>query len=362
MADPTEGLFDGLDRPRPLPGPLRDRLEQQLLSAAGAPETVPLGAELDERLRTTLTDPVAAALADIDGPRGLSPELRGALSRQLVRRRASAQRVLGAAAAAVLVVALAVVLGQSGETAHRTGPSSAAAPTASPLVGADGAAGTVAGGGTGASAGGDTTAGSALSSRGHVPAAAPPGSASAGQAGAAAPATERSAVPVARPDAGPVSGGTTVTVTGHGLSTATQVYFGRRAASSYEVVSDSTIRAVTPPASGPGTVDVVVTLRSGASYRVASAFSYLPPPTVGSLSPTTGSTSGGTWVTVSGTALSRASSVRFGGTEATRVEVVSDGELRALSPQHLAGPVDVTVTTPGGTSATSSGDRYTYLP
>ena len=65
MTDPTEGLFEGLDRPRPLSGPLRDRLEQQLLSAAGAPEPVPLGDALDERLRATLTDPVAAELVGI---------------------------------------------------------------------------------------------------------------------------------------------------------------------------------------------------------------------------------------------------------------------------------------------------------
>ena len=362
MADPTEDLFDGLDRPRALPGPLRDRLEQQLLSTAGAPETVPLGAELDERLRTTLTDPLAAALADLDGPRPLSPELRRSLSRQLVRPRQNAQRVLGAAAAVVLVAALAVVLGQSGRSPHRTGPSSAAVPSSSPLLGA-GTAGGVAGvTGDSAGAGGGSAAGSALATRGQVPSPAAPGSESSGQGGTAAASTARSGAPAASPDAGPVAGGTTVTLTGQGLSTATQVYFGRRAVSSYDVVSDSTIRAVTPPASGPGTVDVVVALRSGASYRLTSAFSYLLPPTVGSLSPTTGSTSGGTWVTVSGTALSRATSVSFGGTEATRVEVLSDSRLRALSPRHLAGPVDVTVTTPGGTSATGSGDRYTYLP
>lgn len=361
MADPTEDLFDGLDRPRALPGPLRDRLEQQLLAAAGAPETVPLGAELDERLRTTLTDPLAAALAGIDGPRPLSPELRGSLSRRLARRRGNAARVLGAAAAVVLVAALAVVLGQSGGTTHRTGPSSAAAPNSTPLPGSGTAAGGVGVTGDSAGAGGSTGASPALSTRGQVPAPAVPGGESSGQSSAAA-ATERSAVPVARPDAGPVSGGTAVTLTGRGLSTTTQVYFGRRAASSYDVVSDSTIRAVTPPAAGPGAVDVVVLLRSGASYRLASAFSYLPRPTVTSLAPTTGSTSGGTWVSISGTALSRATSVRFGGTDATRVEVVSDGQLRALSPQHLAGPVDVVVTTPGGTSATGSGDRYTYLP
>lgn len=356
MADPTEDLFDGLDRPRPLPAPLRDRLEQQLLAATGAPETVPLGAELDERLRTTLTDPIAAALAGVDAPRALSPQLHAAMTGRLVRRR-SARRFLGAAAAVVLVGALAVVLAQSGSGGHRPGSApeaGAAGALASPPSG-----GGTAVGGAGVDTTGGAGGGSVLSSRRQVPS---PTSGSVAAGAPAIAAQDSVAVRGATPDAGPVAGGTTVTLSGRGLSTATQVYFGKRLASSYTVVSDTTIRAVTPMAAGPGAVDVVVALRSGASYRLPSGFSYLPRPVVASMSPATGPTSGGTWVTISGTALSRVTAVRFGGTDATRIDVVSDGELRAQSPQHPAGPVDVTVTTPGGTSATNTGDRYTYLP
>jgi hypothetical protein len=88
-----------------------------------------------------------------------------------------------------------------------------------------------------------------------------------------------------------------------------------------------------------------------------------PAPQVTGLSPASGSMSGGTWVTVTGAALSNATAVTFGpGAPAQRIEVVSGTELRALSPGHLPGPVDVQVTTPGGTSAASNGSRYVYLP
>jgi len=60
--------------------------------------------------------------------------------------------------------------------------------------------------------------------------------------------------------------------------------------------------------------------------------------------------------------LRRTTQVHFGGSEAQRIEVVSDTRLRVLSPQHLPGSVDITVTTPGGSSPAGSGDRYTYLP
>jgi hypothetical protein len=53
--------------------------------------------------------------------------------------------------------------------------------------------------------------------------------------------------------------------------------------------------------------------------------------------------------------------VQFGGQAATIVGSSGDTQLVALSPAG-SGTVDVTVTTPGGTSATGPADKYTYTP
>ncbi len=84
------------------------------------------------------------------------------------------------------------------------------------------------------------------------------------------------------------------------------------------------------------------------------------PPTVTSLSPTSGSTSGGTAVTITGTNLAGATGVDFGSVTA-KINSDTDTQITATSPAGTAGTVDVTVVTPGGTSATSSADQFTYV-
>jgi hypothetical protein len=86
-----------------------------------------------------------------------------------------------------------------------------------------------------------------------------------------------------------------------------------------------------------------------------------PAPTVVSVSPNTGLTSGGTVVSITGTSLTGATTVNFGGNAATSFTVNSATSVTATSPAGSAGVVDVTVTTPSGTSATSAADQFTYL-
>ncbi len=86
-------------------------------------------------------------------------------------------------------------------------------------------------------------------------------------------------------------------------------------------------------------------------------------PTVSSLSPTSGPTSGGTTVTITGTGFSTApgtGAVKFGGTSAD-YDIISDTQITATAPAGAAGTVDITVTTPGGTSTTTAGDQFTYV-
>jgi hypothetical protein len=71
------------------------------------------------------------------------------------------------------------------------------------------------------------------------------------------------------PTSGPTAGGTTVTVTGSGFTGATKVVFGTVAATSYSVVSDSQITAVSP-AQAAATHNIYVTTSVGTSVPVAA--------------------------------------------------------------------------------------------
>jgi len=84
------------------------------------------------------------------------------------------------------------------------------------------------------------------------------------------------------------------------------------------------------------------------------------PPVVTGVSPDSGNDTGGTTVTITGTALTDASAVTFGSANATDVQVVSDTQITATTPPG-SGTVDVTVTTPAGISQTGPPKaRYTY--
>ena len=77
-------------------------------------------------------------------------------------------------------------------------------------------------------------------------------------------------------------------------------------------------------------------------------------PTVSSISPTSGPTTGGTSVTITGTNFVSGATVAFGGTAATGVTVVSSTTITATTPPMAAGTVPVKVTNPDGYSATLS--------
>jgi len=92
----------------------------------------------------------------------------------------------------------------------------------------------------------------------------------------------------------------------------------------------------------------------------ACTYGYLGAPTVTGISPTSGSTVGGTSVTISGCGFTGATGVKFGTTAASFV-TNNDSTVTATSPAHAAGTVDVTVTTSAGTSATTPADQFTYM-
>jgi hypothetical protein len=128
--------------------------------------------------------------------------------------------------------------------------------------------------------------------------------------------------------------------------------------------SDVTIELTVLPTAA-GTVDAAATaLQNGTNFYGSDSTSttiVASGPTVTSLSPTSGPLAGGTSVAITGTGFTGATAVTFGTTPATSFTVNSDTSITATAPAATSvGPVDVTVTTPGGTSTTSPADQYTY--
>ncbi|MBS0516965.1 MAG: IPT/TIG domain-containing protein [Proteobacteria bacterium] len=163
------------------------------------------------------------------------------------------------------------------------------------------------------------------------------------------------------PTSGPTAGGTTVTITGTNFTGATAVKFGTVSALPFTVIGSTQI-TVTAPAGAAGMVDVTVTTAGGTSATsAADQYTYVAAPTVTSIAPTSGPTAGGTTVTITGTNFTGTTAVKFGATNATSFTVNSATQITATAAAGAAGMVDVTVTTAGGTSATSAADQYTYV-
>jgi len=88
-----------------------------------------------------------------------------------------------------------------------------------------------------------------------------------------------------------------------------------------------------------------------------------PAPTVTGVSPSSGPSTGGTSVTVTGTNFAGAGAVDFGpGHPATTFNVNSATSITATAPPGTPGTVDLTVTNGGGTSATNANDHFVYTP
>ena len=81
-------------------------------------------------------------------------------------------------------------------------------------------------------------------------------------------------------------------------------------------------------------------------------------PTVSAVAPASGTTLGGTTVTVTGTNFAAGATVTIGGAAATDVAVSGATSLTALTPQHASGPGDVVVTVAGRTGALPNGFRF----
>ena len=162
-----------------------------------------------------------------------------------------------------------------------------------------------------------------------------------------------------QPASGPGAGGTQVVISGSSLQAASSVMFGVSPATNYRANPSGRSIVAYAPAGSAGTVDITVTTPSGTSAAsAADQYTFLAP-SVTKVTPKTGPA--GTSVAITGTNLNGATAVLFGGTPAASYVVSTTGSrITAVAPAGSSGPVDITVTTPGGDSATNPADVFTY--
>jgi len=132
--------------------------------------------------------------------------------------------------------------------------------------------------------------------------------------------------------------GTTVTITGTSFTGVTGVTFGGIDASSFTVVSPTTITAVV----GAG-ASGLVKVTTPASFATKDGFIFnIQPQTITSFSPQTGSS--GTVVLIEGTGfqVNAVNGVTFGGTSAASFTIISDTEISAIVDEGSTGSVRVT--------------------
>jgi hypothetical protein len=141
-----------------------------------------------------------------------------------------------------------------------------------------------------------------------------------------------------------------VTVTGSSFQDGATVRFGAGAGSNVTVVDSATISVEIPP--GTGTVDVAVTNPGGQSAVLGGGFTFIDPPVVTAVNPSSGLPGGTAGVVVTGTGFQDGCLVLVDGSSATNVVVDSDTQITCDFPAHAPGQADVTVNNPDSQTGT----------
>jgi hypothetical protein len=124
---------------------------------------------------------------------------------------------------------------------------------------------------------------------------------------------------------------------------------------------------VTTPAHAAGPQPVTVTNPDGQATTLAAGFTYLDPPpgppapTLTGVSPSSGTTAGGTQVTLAGTNFVTGGIVTFGGAAAAIVGPVLATQVVVTAPARPAGAVDVAFLNPFTGQVASLPLAYTYV-
>ncbi len=155
------------------------------------------------------------------------------------------------------------------------------------------------------------------------------------------------------PPAGSLSGGTTITLTGTGFDNVSDVEVDGNPCTSFSQISSTSLTCVTP-AHAAGIVGITVTNIDDQQVTLNNAYTYQSGPTLSSVSPDFGSSTGTTAITLTGTQFTVGASVLVGTLPCGSVTVVSGTNITCIAPAQAEGSYDITVTNPDNQSTTLS--------
>ncbi len=161
------------------------------------------------------------------------------------------------------------------------------------------------------------------------------------------------------PGEGPAAGGTDVVIAGADFDDGAAVFFGGAQAPFSIALDRGTLLTRTPPGA-PGPADVRVVNLDGQAGELAAGFTYIPAPELAGVTPAFGPDEGGTAVEITGAGFQEGVEVFFDD-QAAAVVSVEPGLIRAVTPPHAPGRVDVNLFNPDRQRARLA-EAYTYLP
>jgi len=164
------------------------------------------------------------------------------------------------------------------------------------------------------------------------------------------------AVSSVAPTQGPSAGGTLITVTGQYFHAGASAKVGSSTCAVGSVASDGNSLTCTTP-SGSGTASVSVTNPDSQTAQKANAFTYVPPPSITSVTPTSGATRGGTAVTIQGANFSGCT-VKIGGRDPSSVSVSASTITLTTPSSTTAGAAQIVIANTWNQQGTGS---FTYV-
>lgn len=160
------------------------------------------------------------------------------------------------------------------------------------------------------------------------------------------------------PSSGAVAGGTAITISGAGFTSASAVKIGSASATGVSFVNSSTLIANTP-AGAQGSADVTVTTVNG-SGSLPLGFTYIGPPVLSRVSPSSGASSGGNTINIHGNSFTSNTQITIGGVAATNVTLIDSTRMSATVPAGAIGTT-ATVAVSNAFGSASIANAYSYL-